>query len=449
MYLLLFKNFIRSQSAYLGMLFLMFSGLVSIFVGRQFIDKQKANIDHTAVYQKEHIERYTGYIEKDLGLLLYYLKFGLVNKTDNLNGLLIGQRDVNPSIQSLTIRNLEGQKYDTDLQNPVSLLLGSLDLGFVIIFLFPLVIISYCYNLLSEEKEESTWILLSVQSQTPFRILFQKFMVRFAVITGVLFFLIILAIPILDLRINAALGGFVLVSLFYIIVWFALSFWVVSWNKSSRAGAAGLLCFWIVLTVILPAVLNHFILNQYPLPEALDTAIEQREAYHEKWDTDQKPTIEKFYRHYPQFRSYGFPEGNFNWLWYYAMQQMGDDESKDQADQLNEKLWKREEMSRTLSYFVPGLHVQFQLSDLTGSGLADQLRFIQETEQFHEKKRLLFYPKIFANEPTGNTNWKQFQLEYYNKRSTIRWLVMLGPLLLFGLLFYGLGVINFRKQTVL
>ncbi|PQA94029.1 ABC transporter permease [Chryseobacterium shigense] len=449
MYLLLFKNFIRSQSAYLGMLFLLLSGLVSIFVGRQFVDKQKANIEQTAVYQKEHIQRYTGYIEKDLGLLLYYLKFGLVNHTDPLNALSIGQRDVNPSIRSLTIRNLEGQKYDTDLQNPVSLLLGSLDLGFVIIFLFPLVIISFCYNLLSEEKEESTWILLSVQSQKPFRILFKKFVVRFTAIAGVLLLLIILAVPLLNLTINGALAGFVLVSLFYIVVWFSLSFWVVSWNKSSRAGAAGLLSFWITLTIILPAVLNHFILSRYPIPEALDTAIGQREAYHEKWDTDQKPTLEKFYKHYPQFRSYGFPKESFHWLWYYAMQQMGDDESKIQSDQLKAKLWKREEMSRTLSYFVPGLHVQVQLSDLTGSGLADQLRFIQAAERFHESKRLFFYPKIFSNEPTRSIDWNQFQLEYYNERSTIHWLAMLGPLLLFSLLFYFMGSINFRKQTVL
>lgn len=448
MYLLLFKNFIRSQSAYLGMLFLLLSGLVSILVGRQFIEKQKANIAHTDIYQKEHIERYTGYIEKDLGLLLYYLKFGLVNKTDNLNALSIGQRDINPSIQSLTIRNLEGQKYDTDLQNPVSLLLGSLDLGFVIIFLFPLVIISYCYNLLSEEKEESTWILLSVQSQKPFNILFKKFLVRFAVIAGVLLLLIIMAVPILKLEINGALAGFVLVSLFYVMVWFALSFWVVSWNKSSGAGAAGLLCFWIMLTIILPAVLNNFVLSRYPLPEALDTAIEQREAYHEKWDTDQRPTLEKFYKHYPQFRSYGFPKENFNWLWYYAMQQMGD-ESKSQSVQLKAKLWKREDMSRKLSYFVPGLHVQFQFSDLTGSGLADQLNFTREAEKFHESKRLLFYPKIFSNEPTGSIGWKNFGLEYYNERSEINWLAMLGPLLLFILLFYYLGAANFRKHTVL
>ena len=45
-----------------------------------------------------------------------------------------------------------------------------------------------------------------------------------------------------------------------------------------------------------------------------------------------KTTIEKFYKHYPQFSSFGYPKESFNWLWYYAMQQMGDDESKAQSD---------------------------------------------------------------------------------------------------------------------
>ncbi len=136
MYTLLFKNFFRTRSAYLGLIFLLLSGVVSLYIGKQFLDKQESNVLHTAQYQQEHIQRYVKYFDKESGLLLYYLKFGLVNKTDNLNGLSIGQRDLNPSVQSLTIRNLEGQKYDTDLNNPVSLLFGNLDLGFVIIFCF-------------------------------------------------------------------------------------------------------------------------------------------------------------------------------------------------------------------------------------------------------------------------------------------------------------------------
>lgn len=86
---------------------------MSIYIGKQFIDKQESNIEHTAKYQQDHIQRYVKYFDKEAGLLLYYLKFGLVNNTDNLNALSVGQRDINPSVQSLTIRNLEGQKYDT------------------------------------------------------------------------------------------------------------------------------------------------------------------------------------------------------------------------------------------------------------------------------------------------------------------------------------------------
>ena len=35
------------------------------------------------------------------------------------------------------------------------------------------------------------------------------------------------------------------------------------------------------------------------------------------------------------------PEGDFNWLWYYAMQQMGDDEAAKEALAFKEKLKKR------------------------------------------------------------------------------------------------------------
>jgi ABC-2 type transport system permease protein len=100
-----------------------------------------------------------------MGLLLYYFRFGLVNHTPNLAGLSIGQRDINPSIISVTIRNLEEQKYTTDLMNPMYQLLGNLDFSFVLLYFFPLIIIAFCFNIISEEKEEGTWSLLLTQAQ--------------------------------------------------------------------------------------------------------------------------------------------------------------------------------------------------------------------------------------------------------------------------------------------
>jgi ABC-2 type transport system permease protein len=156
---LIFKNFIRSNGAIPGLLFLLCAGLVALYSGQQFLYKQRDNIDKTAHFQQESIERNVHFFNKEMGLLLYYLRFAFVNETPPIAALSIGQRDVNPSVQSVTIRNLENQKYDTDLVNPLHLALGNLDFSFVLIYFFPLVVIAFSYNLLSEEQERGTWPL--------------------------------------------------------------------------------------------------------------------------------------------------------------------------------------------------------------------------------------------------------------------------------------------------
>ncbi|MDD2675119.1 MAG: hypothetical protein PHF81_09585 [Flavobacterium sp.] len=149
MLVLLFKNFIRSRGTKIGLLFLFLICFISLLIGKQFQEKQAKNVQEAILYQKEHIAKNVNFHQDDLGLLLYYLKFSLVNKSFPVNSLAIGQRDVNPSIQSVTIRGLEGQKYDAELNNPNNLLLGNIDFSFVLIYLFPLLIIAFSYNLIS------------------------------------------------------------------------------------------------------------------------------------------------------------------------------------------------------------------------------------------------------------------------------------------------------------
>lgn len=95
-------------------------GIISIFTGEQFLEKQEKAIAEVTRHQQEHIARNASW-HNEIRLLLYYLRFALINSPDKLTALSIGQRDVNASIQSVTIRNLEGQRYDTDLSNPANL----------------------------------------------------------------------------------------------------------------------------------------------------------------------------------------------------------------------------------------------------------------------------------------------------------------------------------------
>lgn len=443
---LLFKNFIRSKGTKIGLLFLLLIGFISLLVGHQFQQKQSQNITAAATYQKEHIARNAAYHSDEMGLLLYYIKFSLVNKTFPINSLAIGQRDVNPSIQSVTIRGLEGQKYDSELNNPNNLMLGNIDFSFVLIYLFPLLIIAFTYNIVSEEKESGTWKIVATQSDNTFLYILKLFYIRILSLVALLTLVLFVAILFLKIPFDQSLFTFYIISILYLLFWFAVCFYIVSLQKNSNFNAVILLTIWLFLIIILPATINTYIVNKYPVPEALELTLKQRNAYHEKWDMDKKETLNKFYNHYPQFKKYPLPDTEFSWLWYYAMQQMGDDESAIQSKELETKLQQRNEASQTIAQFIPTLHAQIHLNEIAKSDLGNQLLFMEKTKEFHEKLRLYFYPKIFDNADVKKENWSKFKVETFTDESKISSGKAFLPLLIFNLLLIGFGWMNFKRR---
>lgn len=444
---LLFKNFIRSKGTKIGLLFLLIIGFISLLIGHQFQEKQENNIAETAAYQKEHIARNANFHKDEMGLLLYYIKFSLVNKTLPINGLSIGQRDVNPSIQSVTIRGLEGQKYDSELNNPSNLLAGNIDFSFVLLYLFPLLIIAFSYNIISEEKESGTWKIVATQSPNTFLYILKLFYVRILSLTALVTVLLLTAVFFLKIPIDQSFLIFYGIAVLYILFWFAVCFFIVSLQKNSNYNAVILLTIWLFLIIIVPAAVNTYIVNTYKVPEALELTLKQRNAYHEKWDTDKNETMEKFYKHYPQFRSYKIPaDKEFSWLWYYAMQQMGDDESAAESKELETKLEQRNRAGELIAQFIPTLHTQIQLNEIAKSDLQNQLLFLKETKTFHEKMRLYFYPKIFDNASVDQENWQNFKVETFTDSTSVSVLKAFLPLAIFNFLLIGFGWRNFVRN---
>lgn len=445
MLVLLFKNFIRSKGTRIGLLFLLIIGFISLLIGRQFQEKQQKNITEAVIYQKEHIARNAAFHKDEIGLLLYYIKFSLVNTTLPISSLAIGQRDVNPSIQSVTIRGLEAQKYDSELNNPSNLLSGNIDFSFVLLYLFPLLIIAFSYNIISEEKESGTWKIVTAQSPNIFLYILKLFHVRILSLIALLSLLLLIAVFFLQIPIDKTFILFYGIAVLYILFWFSVCFFIVSLQRNSNFNAVILLTIWLFLIIILPAGINTYIINKYKVPEALELTLTQRNAYHEKWDMDKQATLDKFYKHYPQFKNYPLPETEFSWLWYYAMQQMGDDESAVQSKELESKLEQRNNTGELIAQFIPTLHTQIQLNEIAKSDLRNQLLFLKETKQFHEKLRLHFYPKIFDNAPVDQQKWNNFKVETFNDNSENGFVKAFLPLLLFNLVLIGLGWRNFKR----
>jgi ABC-2 type transport system permease protein len=442
---LLFKNFIRSKGTKIGLIFLLLIGFISLLIGQQFQEKQQNNSIEAKIYQQEHIARNAEFHKDEMGLLLYYIKFSLVNKTIPINSLAIGQRDVNPSIQSVTIRGLEAQKYDAELNNPNNLLSGNIDFSFVLVYLFPLLIIAFTYNIISEEKESGTWKIVATQTNNTFLYILKLFYVRILSLIALLTLVLFIAVLFLNIPLDKSFLVFYVLSVFYLLFWFAVCFYIVSLQMNSNFNAVILLTIWLFLIIILPAIINAYIVNKYPVPEALEVTLKQRNAYHEKWDLDKKITMDKFYNHYPQFKKYPLPDKEFSWLWYYAMQQAGDDDSAIQSKELATKLAQRNEASQSIAQFIPTLHTQIQLNEMAKSDLGNQLLFLKKTQQFHEKLRLHFYPKIFDNAPVEKQNWNQYKVQVFEDSSDTNLPKAFLPVLIFNLLLIVLGWKNFRK----
>ncbi len=152
--------------------------------------------------------------------------------------------------------------------------------------------------------------------------------------------------------------------------WFSIAWWVVSLQKSSAQNALLLLLTWVCLTIVIPASVNALVINLYSVPEAYSTVIESRDGYHNKWDQAKTPTIKKFTDHYPQFANYQHPEGkSFSWFWYFAMQQMGDDEAGTANHAMKAKLQQRNQFSQIVGYFFPTMHTQLSLNALSRSDM--------------------------------------------------------------------------------
>jgi ABC-2 type transport system permease protein len=79
-----------------------------------------------------------------------------------------------------------------------------------------------------------------------------------------------------------------MISILYLLfLVFGFVFFIVSLQRVNF-NAVILLTIWLFLIIILPTTINSYIVNKYPVPEALELTLKQRNAYHEKWDMDKK-----------------------------------------------------------------------------------------------------------------------------------------------------------------
>lgn len=400
------KNFLLDRTILIGAISLLLFGFYGFFHGSQVIGRQQRSIENVPKVQQHHLTQIVAHgTGKPVGTTAYYPFFYTTNPASPWAKFSIGQRDVNPQMLKVKMLAIEGQLYDSELTNPLTLLVGNLDASFVFIFLFPLLIIAFTYNAISEEQENGVWKIVRTTSESTGAAIAGKLLVRLVMILATALVVFTAAVLALQLPLSVPTFELLTVVLLYVLFWFVLSVLVIAFGKSSSFNATTLVCIWIFLAILFPGLANIVINNTIPVPEAAETAIRQREGYHAKWDEPKKPTMEKFYAAYPQYRKYPVPDDKFSPGWYYAMQFSGDLESANSSESLFNKLSQRQTLSENIAWFNPVIAAQQTMNKIANSDLSSHIRYLQSVKAHHKQIREYFYPFIFEETPTENIDW--------------------------------------------
>jgi ABC-2 type transport system permease protein len=442
------KNFLNSRAVIFSFLCILLAGANGAFHGANVIEKQRAVIDQLPALQAEHTERLLGY-KKDAELAdaLYYLTFNTSDEPSAWAPVSVGQRDVNPFSVKVRMLALENQIYDSELTNPTNLLFGNFDLSFVIIFLFPLLIIAFTHNLISSEQESGTWNLLRSQPVSVLKIVLSRMLMRFGLVSAAALLMLVLGCSALGATLDERFFVAALLTLVYFAFWFGVAGFVISFGRGSTFNALTLLGVWIFLVLLAPALLSSVVSTLFPVSESMETAVEQREGYHEKWDKPKRETMVRFYQKYPEYKDFPIPEDKFSWGWYYAMQQMGDEDSADAAARFREKLEQRNNFTEWASWLLPSVAAQLQFNEIAQTDLENHLSYLDSVRNFHETIRTTFYPYIFRNAKVAEANLENApKHSFKNESSAIAFSGQLLAILIAAVLFNGLAWMNLQKR---
>ncbi|SHG33385.1 DUF3526 domain-containing protein [Flagellimonas flava] len=325
----------------------------------------------------------------------------------------------------------------TEISNPVQQLFGSFDLAFVIIYLLPLIIIAFTYNVLSSEKESGTLRLLASQPISMRSWVFQKMGIRLfwvVLMIGVVLILVSVIIP-SGVNIVELLPVFG-VTLGYIFFWFALAFAVNLWVGSSSKNAIALIGLWLVFVLLIPSVLNQMGNALYPMPSRTLMINEMRSAKAEA-TKKQDQILDNFLRDHPE---YAINDPNQNRSFYHrymASQQLVREELQPVVGRFEQQLQNQQQWISQLKWISPAIIVQQELNALAGSSTKDYENYRKQVTAFAESWRQHLLPFLYSNEPFSTDDYEnlpEFQYQRLTSDTTLISIIALVFIALIGVI---------------
>ncbi len=336
----------------------------------------------------------------------------------------------------------------TELANPVQLLFGTFDLAFVIIYILPLIIIAFSYNIFSEEKEYGSLKLLASQPISIYQWLLQKTALRFFWLTLITLVVIVITLLFFGFEFGSNFSSFIqLISLVvaYILFWFAVVLLVNILVNNSAKNAVSLLAIWVFVILIIPAVVGQMANVFYPIPSRTKMISEVRELK-EELSKKQDKILDNFLRDHPEYATKNGTKNYSFWHKYTASQDLIEEELKPLIDSYETQLQKQQEWVKLWQYSSPAIIMQQSFNNLAHTSTAHYQEYRSQVAVFSKEWRNFFKPLLYSNKDFTTSMYKELPSFKYEAPKSNSVILKVVILLVFSLIFLSIGRQIFNKK---
>ncbi len=335
----------------------------------------------------------------------------------------------------------------TEMTSPVQLLFGSFDLSFVIVYLLPLLIIAFSYNVLSSEKESGSLRLLASQ---PIRVqdwVSQKLFLRFFWLLLLIILSLCVTFLIFGIEWFSVFNSFlslVTIILAYMLFWFALAFLVNLWVGDSAKNAISLLGLWVLFVLLAPSVLNQLSTTLYPMPSRTLMINEMRELKAEV-SKKQDKILDNFLRDHPEYAINDTTQTRGFYHRYMASQQLVKQELNPVLTGYENQLQKQQAWLEKLKWISPAITVQESLNKMAGASTGDYEHFRKQVVDFAETWRSFLTPFLYNNKDFTQKDYSALPQFIFQPKPKSSQFVVPGILLIVSMLLFGVGFVLSKK----
>ncbi|GGF44494.1 hypothetical protein GCM10011339_36250 [Echinicola rosea] len=252
-----------------------------MYTGKSQYNKQVHEIDEILADQEEELEKVASWMENENKgpegnayidvttplWAIWHTPSWIVKKPSPMMVYSIGQTESFGYYKKVTEWSTI---YDNDLvqelSNPEKLTSSTLDFGFVVIYLAPLLMIILLYNIKGYEQDSNMLGLLRVQLHSIGQWLVGRILYYYLMVMGGIFFsMAIFGIITTVLPSNAMdfMAYFITVAV-YLLIWTILLSLVLVLNTGSTLKAVIMSAIWLVLTILIPGSVHQSMAIAYP-----------------------------------------------------------------------------------------------------------------------------------------------------------------------------------------